>query len=101
MTAITKKALTGAIGAIALAGAMAVSSAPAQAGGKNAAWFAGGVAAGVLGGALVANSYAHAHPGYGYGYGYVTYAPRCWRETRPVFDRFGNFRGYRKIRVCN
>ena len=100
MNAFSKKALAGAIGAIALAGAMVASSAPAQAGSSNAAWFAGGVAAGVVGGALVANS--HAYPAYGYGYGYpVAYAPQCWREARPMYDRFGNFRGYQKIRVCN
>jgi hypothetical protein len=98
MNALLKKALTGAIGAIALAGAVAASSAPAQASSRNAAWFAGGVAAGVVGTALVAN--AHAYPAYGYGYP-ITYAPHCWREARPVYDRFGNFLGYRKIRVCN
>ena len=100
MNALSKKALAGAIGAIALAGAMAVSSAPAQAGSRDAAWFAGGVAAGVVGGALVANT--RAYPAYGYGYGYpVAYAQQCWREARPVYDRFGHFRGYQKIRVCN
>ena len=98
MNALSKKVLTGAIGAIALAGAMAASSAPAQAGSRNGAWIAGGVAAGVVGAALVANS--HAYPAYGYGYP-VTYAPQCWREARPIYDRFGNFRGYQKIRVCN
>jgi hypothetical protein len=100
MNAFLKKALPGAIGAIALAGAVAASSAPAQASSRNAAWFAGGVAAGVVGSALVAN--AHAYPAYGYGPGYgVAYAPHCWREARPVYDRFGNFLGYRNIRVCN
>ncbi|MBX9757352.1 MAG: hypothetical protein K2Y29_01150 [Beijerinckiaceae bacterium] len=100
MNAFSKKALAGAIGAIALAGAMVASSAPAQAGSRDAAWFAGGVAAGVVGGARVAN--AHAYPAYGYGYGYpVAVAQQCWREARPIYDRFGNFRGYQKIRVCN
>ena len=100
MNALVKKALTGAIGAIALAGAMAASSAPAQAGSRDAAWFAGGVAAGVVGGAIVANS--RAYPAYGYGYGYpAAYAPQCWREARPMYDGFGNFIGYRKIRVCS
>lgn len=102
MNAFSKKALAGAIGAIALAGAMAASTAPAQAGSRDAAWFAGGLAAGVVGSALVANS--RAYPAYGYGYGYgapVAYVQQCWREARPMYDRFGNFRGYRKIRVCN
>lgn len=98
MNALSKKALAGAIGAIALAGAIAASTAPAQAGSRNAAWFAGGVAAGVVGGALVAN--AHSYPAYGYGYP-VAYARQCWREARPMYDRFGNVLGYQKIRVCN
>ena len=54
MNALVKKALTGAIGAIALAGAMAASSAPAQAGSRDAAWFAGGV----VGGAIVSRKLA-------------------------------------------
>lgn len=98
MNALSKKALTGAIGAIALAGAMAASSGSAQAGPRYGAWVAGGVAAGIIGGALIANSNAYAYPAYGYG---VAYAPSCWREARPMYDRFGNFLGYKRIRVCN
>lgn len=98
MNASANKALTGAIGAIVLAGAMAASAAPAEARSRGAAWFAGGLAAGIVGSAIVANSHAYAHPAYGYG---VAYAPSCWRETRPVYDRFGNFIGHRRIRVCN
>lgn len=98
MNATSKKALSGAIGAIVLAGAMAASAAPAEARSRGGAWFAGGLAAGIVGSALVANSYAHAYPAYGYG---VVHAPSCWRETRPVYDRFGNFVGHRRIRVCN
>ena len=93
MNAFSKKALTGAAGAIALAGALAASAAPAEARSRHhGAWIAGGVAAGLIGTALVANAYAA--PAYGY-------AATCWREARPMYDRFGNFLGYRRIRVCN
>ena len=98
MNAFSRKALTGAIGAIALAGAMAASAAPAEARSGRGAWIAGGLAAGLVGGALVASSRAHAYPVYGYGY---EYAPTCWREARPIYDRFGNYVGQRRIRVCN
>ncbi len=92
MNALSKKALTGAMGAIALAGAMAASAAPAEArSGRNAAWIAGGVAAGLLGAAVVSNAYAH--PTY-------SYAPSCWRERQQVHNRFGEFVGYRSVRVC-
>ncbi len=80
MNAFLKKALPGAIGAIALAGAMAASSAPAQAGSRNGAWIAGGVAAGVVGAALVAN--AHAYPAYGYGYP-ITVRPAVLARSAP------------------
>ena len=94
MNAFSKKALTGALGAVALAGALAASAAPAEArSGRNAAWIAGGLAAGLVGGALVANSRAYAAP--------VEYAPSCWRERRPMYNRYGDFIGYRTIRVCH
>ena len=91
MNAFSKKTLTAALGAVALAGAITASSAPAEArSGRNAAWIAGGVAAGLLGAAALSNAYAA--PAYA--------APSCWRERRPVFNRYGEVVGYRAIRVC-
>ncbi len=93
MNAFSKKALTGAIGAIALAGAIGASAAPAEARSyRGAGWVVGGLAAGLVGAAIVSNAYAQ--PAY-------TYAPSCWREKQPVHNRFGDFVGYRTIRVCN
>ena len=89
MNAFSKKTLTAAIGAVALAGAMAATSNSAEARSRYGAWVAGGVAAGIIGGALVANSYAA-----------PAYAPSCWRERRPVYNRYGEIVGYRAIRVC-
>jgi hypothetical protein len=93
MNAFSKKTLTAALSAVALAGAIAATAAPAEArSGRNAAWIAGGVAAGLLGAAVVSNAYAA--PSY-------EYAPTCWRENQPVYNRYGEVVGYRKIRVCN
>ena len=97
MNAFSKKALTGAIGAIALAGAIGASAAPAEARSyRGAGWVVGGLAAGLVGAAIVSNAYAapvYAAPVYA--------APSCWREKQPVHNRFGDFVGYRIIRVCN
>ncbi len=91
MNAFSKKAITGAAGALALAGALAASAVPAEArGGRGAAWAAGGLAAGLLGAAVVSHSYAA-----------PVYARSCWREKRPVFNRYGDIVGYRSIRVCD
>ncbi len=90
MNAFSKKTLTAALSAVALAGAITASSAPAEArGGRNAGWIVGGVAAGLLGAAALSNAYAA-----------PAYAPSCWRERRPVFNRYGDIVGYRSIRVC-
>ena len=92
MNAFSKKALTGAIGAIALAGAIGASAAPAEARSyRGAGWVVGGLAAGLVGAAIVSNAYAAP----------VYAAPSCWREKQPVHNRFGDFVGYLTIRVCN
>ena len=93
MNAFSKKTLTAALGAVALASAFAASSAPAEARSyRGAGWVVGGLAAGLVGAAIVSNAYAA--PSY-------EYAPTCWREKQPVHNRFGDFVGYRIIRVCN
>ena len=87
-----KKFATAAVAAMSIAATRALSAAPAEArNGRNGAFF-GGLAAGLIGTALVAGA-ARAH-----------HAPvyrECWTEKRPRYNRWGDFRGYRYIRVCN
>jgi hypothetical protein len=96
--------------AIALAGAMALPSAPAHAwdrGSAIAAGAIGGIAAGALIGAAASNTYAYPAYGYGYGYGYAParaygYAPAYAYEPayeEPVVRRRVVYRdSYRVVR---
>lgn len=94
MNAFTKKIATGTLAALTLGVTIAASSAPAEARwGRNAALF-GGAAAGLLGAAIIANQ-AYAAPVY------AEPAPACWLEKRAIYNRYGDFVGYRRIRVCN
>ncbi|MBM3608798.1 MAG: hypothetical protein FJX29_10185 [Alphaproteobacteria bacterium] len=74
---------------------------------KNHGWRGGPVAAGVLGGLALGAVSVHAarsryyDPGYGYQPDYApAYAPACVKQHQPVYDNWGNFHGYRKVRVC-
>ncbi len=97
MTTISKKAVTGALGAVSIAVALAMSAAPAEARWGRRGALVGGLAAGaIVGGAFAAHAYGR--PAYGYGY---ASARECWREERPVVNRWGDVVGYRNIRVCN
>lgn len=53
---------------------------------------------GILGLGLAAGA-AHSYPHSG-GY-YYDDQPRCWTERRPVYNRFGDYVGRRRVRVCN
>lgn len=48
-----------------------------------------GVGAGLLGAAIVGSAVANAQP------------RSCWRESRPVYNRYGDYVGRRVVRVCN
>ncbi|MDP4594651.1 MAG: hypothetical protein NWT00_08865 [Beijerinckiaceae bacterium] len=87
-----KKAATATIAALTIAASVALLSAPAQAKfGRNGAVI-GGIAAALVGAAIVGHSArAHYRPQYG----------DCWTEKQPRYNRWGDFRGYRYIRVCN
>ena len=91
---------------------MAVSTAPAEAQWRRGGYGPGialGLGAGILGGAIIASQRPYYYGGGGYYapayaapvYGAPVYGAPCWRERRPVHDSWGNFRGYRVIRVCN
>ncbi len=87
-----KKFATATIAALSVAATLALSAAPAEAKyGRKGAFF-GGLAAAVIGGAIL----SHAHNSH-----YRGHRSRCWTEKRPRYNRWGDFRGYRYIRVCN
>ena len=94
------KGFAGAVTAMGLvAGTLVITPAAAEHG-HNAAAIAGGLLGGVAAGAIISG----AGPGY-YGPGPV-YAqpvygppPGCI-ERRPVYDTYGNFAGYRPVRIC-
>jgi hypothetical protein len=52
---------------------------------------AAAIGLGVLGAAAIAAGAAQSQPVY----------RECWVERRPVSDQWGNFAGYRRVRVCN
>jgi len=97
------------IAAAALAAAIAVQPTTAEAQrNRGAGWFVGGLAAGIVGGAIIANrGYAAPHyysPGYHPGYVYydepVVVRPRCVLQRRPVYDQWGYHVGFQRVRVC-
>jgi hypothetical protein len=89
-----KKIATGTLAALTLGVTLAASTAPAEAKfGRNAAFF-GGLAVGAL--AIGAASHAYAAPR-----GYYVSGGHCWLERRAVYNSWGDFAGYRRIRVCN
>lgn len=90
------KSLT--VAAAALTVATTLASAPASAAnGRHAAFAAGAIGALAVGalaaGAMNQPAYA-APPAY--------YAePSCWFERQPVYDAWGRFIRYERVRVCN
>ena len=93
MNTIVKKTLTGTIAALTIGLSIAASSAPAEARwGRNAALF-GGLAVGALAVGAIAHAHAAPRP--------VYYGGSCWTERRTVYNRYGDFVGYRGERVCN
>jgi hypothetical protein len=95
MTKFSKTTLTASIGALAIAASFAVSATPAAAG-WHGHGYGGGLAVGLLGaaivgGAIVASQPTYAAPVYGGG---------CELQRRPVYNRFGDVIGFRRIRVC-
>lgn len=101
---VLKKTMLAGLAALTLSTGVVATTAPA------AAWYRGGwggpVAAGVIGGLAAGAIIGSAvRPAYGYN-SYYGYAPApvydpCYRARRPVYDEYGNFAGYRPVRVCN
>lgn len=90
-----KKTIAAGLAALTLGTATIASSSPAE------AWWRYGwgapVAAGVLGGLAAGAIIGGAVRPYGYGYGP---GPNPCIRRRPVYDGYGNFAGYRPVRVC-
>jgi len=92
-----KKIFTAAAAVVTLTAAVAATAAPAEARWGRGGAFAAGAAVGLLATGVAAHAYHHRAPRYGY----VEHGGSCWRERREVYNRFGDFVGYRSIRVCN
>lgn len=92
---MTRKTLTLMIAGVTLAASVATTTRPALAwDGWVGPAIAGGVIGGLaLGAAAASGGYAYG-PAYAYGPGYGCVA------SQPVYDSWGNFRGYRRIRVA-
>jgi len=74
--------------------------------GNNNNW-GWGVAAGVLGGAVLGSAltssysgYGYGYPGYSYGYGYGGYGNNGCVVSRPVYNRWGRVIGRRLVDLC-
>ena len=101
---VMKKTFTAGIAAVVLGATSVAATAPAQArnGGAIAAGVVGGLALGAIAGSAAANA-----GGGGYGYGYPAYGPApapvyggCYFTRQATYDPYGNFAGYRRVRVC-
>ena len=105
-----KKTAAVVLTAATLVSGLATTSSTAEARGWGGP-FAGGLIGGLAAGAILGSA---VRPAYGYGYGYgpaystpaygydpvPVYNP-CYRGQTPVYDAYGNYAGFRTIRVCN
>ncbi len=90
MTLSLKKAALGALAAATLVTGLSTSASAYCPG----CWVGPGIAAGVVGGAMLGAAAANANRDPYYGGG------ECWMERRPVYDEYGNMIGRRRVRVC-
>jgi hypothetical protein len=95
MTKFSKTTLTASIGALAIAASFAATATPAAAGWHGHHGYGGGLAVGLLGAAIVGGAIAASQPTYAapvYG--------GCELRRQPVYNRFGDVIGFRRVRVC-
>ena len=106
-----KKSFAGLVAVAAIAGTLAASTTDASAQWRGRGWgwrgpgWGPGVAAGVIGGAIVAGAIiASMPPGYVVypGYAQPIYAPGCYWASQPTYDPAGHVVGYmgRPVQVC-
>lgn len=107
-----KKAVLAIVTALSLGSALTISAPPASA--RDAGPVIAGALGGFAAGAIIGNAMGHggSYPAYSRGYyeggyypGHEYYAPvyarTCYLERRPIYDSWGDFAGYRRIRVCD
>ena len=94
MTTNFKKALAVSLAALTMPAAVAATSTPAAAAHGHHAAFAAGLLGGLAVGAIAAGGVA---PYYSAG----PYYDDCWIDSRPVYNHWGDFVGYRRVSVCN
>jgi len=100
MTTNLKKTLAVSLAALTMTAAVATTSTPAAAAHGHHAAFAAGLLGGLAVGAIATGGvapYYGASPYYGAG----PYYDDCWIDSRPVYNHWGDFVGYRRVRVCN
>jgi hypothetical protein len=104
-----KKTMTALLAAATIAGTLAVSATDADAQrwrGRGGGWGWGpGIAAGIIGGAIITGAILASRP-QGYvayqGYGQPVYRPGCYWASMPVYDARGRVVGYQgdPVQVC-
>ena len=102
-----KKTLTALAAAAVIAGTLAATATDADAQWRRrGGWGWGpGVAAGIIGGAIITGAILASRPR-GYvvyeGYGQPVYGPGCYWASQPVYDRYGHVVGYsgQPVQVC-
>ena len=99
-----KKTIVSLLGAVTIVVTVAATDASAQWRGWGWGW-GPGIAAGVIGGAVIAGAIiASRPPGYVVyeGYGQPVYAPGCYWASQPIYDGAGRVVGYtgQPVQVC-
>ena len=104
-----KKTMTALLAAATIAGTLAVSATDADAQrwrGRGGGWGWGpGIAAGIIGGAIITGAILATRP-QGYvvyqGYGQPVYRSGCYWASQPVYDPYGRIVGYQgnPVQVC-
>ena len=101
---------TATVTALSIAATLAVSTVAAEAKFGRREAFIAGLAGTIIGGAIAAGqARAAAEDGYrpasaedGPGYGYRRAGEgHCWTERQPRYNRWGEFRGFRYVRMCD
>ena len=106
----TRKFATAAIAALSFAATRAVSTSSAEAKFGRRGAFIAGLAGNIIGGAIAAGQAraaeedgyrpATTYEGPRYGYRPVR-ENRCWTERQPRYNRWGDFRGFRYVQMCD